>query len=154
MFLLLVFLLGCLLPLKNEVGMSLCVCCLFFFLKHKTRLLSCLDLVSFLFVFFIPIKKNKSKTPPKTTRLKPPKPKTANLGPVLNLQHIYIYMRAVKLLIGPSLGVFKVSNWSKSKLLTGPRSFSHYINRGFRRFFLLSYHCVCVFLGPNYLAIF
>ena len=49
----------------------------------------------------------------------------------------------MKLLTGPSLGVFKVINWSKSKLLTGPRSFSHYKNRGFRRFFLLSYHCVC-----------
>ena len=61
-----------------------------------------------------------------------------------------------KLLTGPSLGVFKVINWAKSKLLTGPRSFSHYKNRGFRRFFLLSYHCVCVcvFFVPNVLAIF
>ena len=35
----------------------------------------------------------------------------------------------MKLLTGPSLGVFKVINWAKSKLLTGPRSFSHYKNR-------------------------
>ena len=47
----------------------------------------------------------------------------------------------VKLLTGPSLGVFKVIRWAKSKLLTGPRSFS----QGFQAIlFLLSYHCVCV----------
>ena len=57
-------------------------------------------------------------------------------------------MYVVKLLTGPSLALFKVINWSKSKLLTGPRSFSHYENRGFM-FFLLSYHIVCVcFLCP------
>ena len=62
---------------------------------------------------------------------------------------------AVKSITGPSLGVFKVNNWAKSKSITGPRSFSHYINRGFKRLFLLSYHCVCVcFFVPNYLAIF
>ena len=37
---------------------------------------------------------------------------------------------AVELLTGPSLGVFKkFINSAKSKLLTGPRSFSHYKNR-------------------------
>ena len=58
-----------------------------------------------------------------------------------------------KSVIGPSLAIFKVNNWAKSKSITGPRSFSHYKNRGFRRFFLLSYHCVCFFV-PNYLAVF
>ena len=70
----------------------------------------------------------------------------------------------VELLTGPSLGVFKVINWAKSKLLTGPRSFSHYKNRGFRRFCLGSIVivcvcvCVCVFffgaqLSGNFLKI-
>ena len=36
-------------------------------------------------------------------------------------------------------GGFKVINWPKSKLLTGPRSFSHCKNRGFKR---CCYHCV------------
>ena len=51
----------------------------------------------------------------------------------------------MKLLAGPSLGVFKVINWAKSKLLTGPRSFSHYKNRGFRRF-VFAQLSLCVFL--------
>ena len=70
--------------------------------------------------------------------------------------YIYIYICAVKLLAGPSLGVFKAINWSKSKLLTGPRSFSHYKNRGFRRFcFAQLSLCVCKpCFVPNYLAIF
>ena len=59
----------------------------------------------------------------------------------------------MKLLIGPSLAIFKVINWAKSKLLTGPRSFSHYRNRGFRRFCFCSVIivciCVCVFLGAQ-----
>ena len=74
--------------------------------------------------------------------------KEAKLDQLLTLQHacMYIYIYSVGLLTGPSLGVFKVINWAKSKLLTGPRSFSHYKNRGFRRLLLLlSYHCVCVF---------
>ena len=54
---------------------------------------------------------------------------------------IYIYMHAVKLSTGPSLGVFGVINWAKSKLLTGPRSFSHY-KIGVSGDFLFSYHCV------------
>ena len=53
-------------------------------------------------------------------------------------------MHAVKLLTGPSLGGLKVINWSKSKLLTGPRSFSHYKNRGFRRF-VFAQLSLCVF---------
>ena len=82
--------------------------------------------------------------------------KTPNLGPAVNFTayiyihtyiHIYIYMHAVKLLIGPSLAIFKVINWAKSKVSTGPRSFSHYKNRGFRRFFVqLS---LCVFFGAQ-----
>ena len=78
--------------------------------------------------------------------------KRQNLDQLLTQQteYIYIYMNiyAVKLLTGPSLGVFKVINWSKSKLLTGPRSFSHYKNSGFRRclFFSVIIVCVCVCL--------
>ena len=67
---------------------------------------------------------------------------------------IYIY----KLLTGPSLALFKVINWSKSKLSTGPRSFSHYKIEVSGNLFLLNYHCVCVCVGgffvSNYLAIF
>ena len=73
-------------------------------------------------------------------------------GPSNEVIGIYIYV--VKLLIGPSLGVFKVMNWAKSKLLTGPRSFWHYKNRGFRHFFcsviIVCFYCsqfsgICVF---------
>ena len=53
-------------------------------------------------------------------------------------------MHAVKSVIGPSLAIFKVNNWAKSKSIIGPRSFSHCKNRGLRRFLGLSYHCVCV----------
>ena len=75
------------------------------------------------------------------------------------LQHayIYIYIYAVKLLSGPSLGVSKVIIWAKSMLLSGPSLFSHYQNRGFWRFFFLhSYHFVflfCVQLFANFLKI-
>ena len=63
---------------------------------------------------------------------------------------MYVYIYAVKSITWPSLGVFKVNNWAKSKSITGPRSFSHYKNRGFRRFFFCSIIivCVCVFLFP------
>ena len=71
--------------------------------------------------------------------------KRAKFGPLFFNFTAYIYIYVVKLLTGPSLALFKVINWSKSKLLTGPRSFSHYKNRGFRRslFAQLSL-CVCV----------
>ena len=69
--------------------------------------------------------------------------KNPNLGPSFDsTASLYIYIYTVKLSTGPSLGVFKVINWAKSKLLTGPRSFSHDKNRGVRRFLLFSYHCV------------
>ena len=68
--------------------------------------------------------------------------------------YIYIYIYAVKSIIGPSLAIFKVNNWAKSKSIIGPRSFSHYKNRGFRRFFGGSVIIVCVFFAPNYLAVF
>ena len=59
--------------------------------------------------------------------------------------YICIYIYAVKSITGPSLGVFKVNNWAKSKSITGPRSFSHYKNRGFRRFVSAQLSlCVCV----------
>ena len=57
---------------------------------------------------------------------------------------IKVLIITVKLLTGPSLRVFKVINWAKSKLLTGPRSFPHNKNRGFRRFFAQLSLCVCV----------
>ena len=66
---------------------------------------------------------------------------------------IYLYIYAVKLLTGPSLALFKVINWSNSKLLTGPRSFSHYKNRGFWQFVFCSVIIMCLFVS-NYLAIF
>ena len=50
----------------------------------------------------------------------------------------------MKSIIGPSLAIFKVNNWAKSKSIIGPRSFSHYKNRGFRRFFGGSVIIVCV----------
>ena len=69
--------------------------------------------------------------------------------------YIYIYLYAVKLLSGPSLGFSKVINWAKSKLLSGPSWFSHYKNRGFRRFFAQLSFCVffCVQLFANFLKI-
>ena len=76
------------------------------------------------------------------------------LDHILTLQHIYIC--AVKSITGPSLGVFKVNNWAKSKSVTGPRSFSHYKLRVSGDVFLLSYHCVCVcvfLLSGNFLKI-
>ena len=62
--------------------------------------------------------------------------------------YIYIYIYAVKSVIGPSLAIFKVNNWAKSKSITGPRSFSHYTNRGLRRF-LGSVIIVFVFFGSQ-----
>ena len=60
----------------------------------------------------------------------------------------------MKSVTGPSLGVFKVSNWSKSKLVTGPRSLSQYKNRGFRRFFAqLSLCAFCSQFSGNFLKI-
>ena len=63
---------------------------------------------------------------------------------------VYIYIYAVKSIIGPSLAIFKVNNWAKSKSIVGPRSFSHYKNRGFKRFVFAQLSlCVCFFV-PNY----
>ena len=67
---------------------------------------------------------------------------------------MYIYIYAVKLLSGPSLGVSKVIIWAKSMLLSGPSLFSHYKNRGFRRFFFCSVIILCFFLVSSYLLIF
>ena len=49
------------------------------------------------------------------------------------------------------LGQVRVINWAKSKLLTGPRSFSHYKLGVLGDFF--AQLSLCVFLVPNYLAI-
>ena len=57
----------------------------------------------------------------------------------------------MKSVIGPSLGVFKVNNWAKSKSIIWPRSFSHYKNRGFRRFFFAQVS-LCVFFCSQLLA--
>ena len=75
---------------------------------------------------------------------------------LITLQHTYIYIYAVKLLSGPSLGVSKVIIWAKSMLLSGPSLFSHYKNRGFRRFFFCSVIILCFFcvqLFANFLKI-
>ena len=58
--------------------------------------------------------------------------------------YIYINIYAVKSVIGPSLAIFKVNKWAKSKSIIGPRSFSHYKNRGLRRFFWAQLS-LCVF---------
>ena len=73
----------------------------------------------------------------------------------LSYTNIYIYIYAVKLLSGPSLGFWRVIIWAKLGLVSGPSLFSHYQKRGFRRFFLLSYHFVffCVKLFANFLKI-
>ena len=54
------------------------------------------------------------------------------MGPKPAVQDVYIYIYAAKLVTGPRFGIFKVNNWATSKLITGPRSFLHYKNRGFR----------------------
>ena len=65
-------------------------------------------------------------------------------------KEIYIYiffLMLMKLLTGPSLGVFKAINWAKSKLLTGTRSFSRYKNRGFK-WFCFAQLSLCFLLFP------
>ena len=56
----------------------------------------------------------------------------------------------MKLLTGPSLGLLNVTTPA------GPRSFSHYTNRGFRRLFfaqLSFYASFCVQVSGNFLKI-
>ena len=60
------------------------------------------------------------------------------------INYVCIYIYAVKSVIGPSLGVFKVNDWAKSKSIIGQRSFSHYKNRGSKRF-LFAQLSLCVF---------
>ena len=71
---------------------------------------------------------------------------------------IYIYIYAVRLLSGPSLGVFgsyylvqvgflEVIIWSKFVFLA-------YKNSGFKRFVLHTQLSFCVFFVPNYPTIF
>ena len=66
--------------------------------------------------------------------------------------YIYIYIHAVKLLSGPSLGFSTVIIWAKLGLLSGPSLFSHYKNWGLRRFFF-SVIILCFFVS-SYLLIF
>ena len=70
---------------------------------------------------------------------------------LITLRHIYIY--AVKLLSGPSLGFSTVIIWAKLGLLSGPSLFSRYKNRGFRRF-VFAQLSFCVFFVSSYLLIF
>ena len=49
---------------------------------------------------------------------------------------IYIYIYAVELLSGPSLGVLNVIIWSKFVFYKTPIVKKHYKNRGFSPFFL------------------
>ena len=76
-------------------------------------------------------------------------PSSSHLGFVLRptpcaSMHIYIYIYthiyAVELLTGPSLAIFKVINWAKSKFQGHFRT----IKIGFQAIFLLSCHCVFV----------
>ena len=65
----------------------------------------------------------------------------AKLGPDDNFTahmytHIYIYVWAVELLSGPSLGVLNVIIWSKFVFYKTPIVKKHYKNRGFSPFFL------------------
>ena len=73
---------------------------------------------------------------------------------LLTLQRIYIYIYAVKLLSGPSLGVFgsyylvqvgflEVIIWSKFVFLA-------YKNSGFKRFVLHTQLSFCVFFCPQF----
>ena len=43
---------------------------------------------------------------------------------LITLQHIYIYIYAVKLKTGPRFGGFKVKNWSKLKVKNWSKFFS------------------------------
>ena len=71
---------------------------------------------------------------------------------------IYIYIYAVKLLSGPSLGALNVSIWSKlgflKVIIWSKFVFLAYKISGFKRFGLHTQLSFCVFLVPNYLAIF
>ena len=71
-------------------------------------------------------------------------------------QHpVYTYIYAVKLLSGPSLGVFKVIIWAKSMLLSGP-SQCYYLGQvcfrtikiGVSGDFFCSVIILCFFLCP------
>ena len=58
--------------------------------------------------------------------------------------YIYIYIYAVKLLTGPRFAILNVTNWATLIVTNWATSFSHYKNRGFRRF-LGAQLSVCVF---------
>ena len=68
-------------------------------------------------------------------------------------KYIYIYIYAVELLSGPSLGVSKVIIWAKSMLLSGPSLFSHY-EIGVSGDFFCSVIILCFFFVSSYLLIF
>ena len=67
--------------------------------------------------------------------------------------YIYIYM-LWSYYLGQVWGVSKVIIWAKSMLLSGPSLFSHYKNRGFRRYCFCSVIILCVFFVSSYLLIF
>ena len=127
--------------LRNIIGplfnFKNCVFCCFLGLFFKNPLLSA-GRTRFL-------KTNKTKTTKQLDHFLTLK--RAKIGPLFNFTaYIYIYA-CCEVDNLAKFGVFKVNNLAKSKSITWPRSFSHYKNRGFRPFFLLSYHCVC-FLFP------
>ena len=80
---------------------------------------------------------------------------------LLTLQHIHIYIYAVKLLSGPSLGFLKVIIWSTLgflKVIVWYKIvFLAYKNSGFKRFVLHTQLSFCVFfcaqLSGNFLKI-
>ena len=84
--------------------------------------------------------------------------KRPNLGPIFNSTayiYIYIYMHAVKLLSGPSLGFFNVTNWAKlrganwAKVIFG--LYLEYFQASFCSIIILC--CFCVQLSANFLKI-
>ena len=76
---------------------------------------------------------------------------------LITLQHIYIYIYAVKLLSGPSLGFLNVIIWSKLgfiNVIIWSKFVFNLKNSGFKRFGLHTQLSFCVFFVPKYLAIF
>ena len=66
--------------------------------------------------------------------------------------YIYIYIYAVKLLIGPHLAILIATNWATLIVTNWATSLSHYKNRGFRWFFGAQLS-VCVFFVFSYFSV-
>ena len=104
----------------------------------------------YLFLSFWSPPQKQQKHPKKTNRQNPRK---TTPGSEHTSIYIYIYIYAVKLLTGPRFGVFNSYQLGHLMVTNWATSFSHYKNRGFRRFFgaQLSF---CVFFVSNYFSVF